>query len=112
MTNKTANEYMENEIRCVQRAGKGICTRECAECELVKEDTPLIEAYGMAILALEKQIPKKIKPMHYKLLLDSGWRFACPSCGCAVGENVNDTAEVTQQDDYCATCGQRLDWSC
>lgn len=36
MTNETAHEYMENEIRCIQRASNGICTRDCGKCDLVK----------------------------------------------------------------------------
>lgn len=54
MTNELAHDYMENEIRCVQRASNGICTRKCNECDLVREDQPLLEAYGLAVLALEK----------------------------------------------------------
>lgn len=59
--------------------------------------------------AREKQVIKKPKKMEYKPLFDFGWRYACPSCGCAVGENEHD-GEFTQQDEYCATCGQKLEW--
>lgn len=60
--------------------------------------------------ARERQIPKKPNKMEYKPLFDFGWWYACPSCDCAVGANEYD-GEFTQQDDYCATCGQKLDWS-
>lgn len=48
----------------------------------------------IAIQALEKQIPKKVsnKCMHYN----------CPSCFSRL------EIELT---DYCADCGQKLDWS-
>lgn len=61
--------------------------------------------------ALEKQITKKPKKMEYKPLVDFGCEYACPSCGCAVGENQHDDGEFTDKDDFCASCGQKLDWS-
>lgn len=52
MTEQEAKEYMENEIRCIQKAS--YCDHDCAKCELVKEEEPLLEAFGMAIKALEE----------------------------------------------------------
>lgn len=49
--------------------------------------------------------------MNYKPLVDFGWEYACAICGCAVGENQHDDGEFTQKDDYCANCGQAIDWS-
>ena len=107
-----ALEYMENEIRCVQRSK--FCDRDCGNCNLVKEDRPLIESYGVAISALEKQIPKKPKTLTYKLLVDSGWEYGCPNCGCAIGENKNLKFAYTEYlepyESYCCSCGQKLDW--
>ena len=91
MTPQEAHEYMENEIRCVQRSK--ICDRDCAKCELVKEDKPLIEAYGIAVLALEKQIPKKRADGWY------GKNTECPIC------------HIVASNKYCSNCGQALDWS-
>ncbi len=54
MTEQEAKEYMENEILCIRRAET--CDRDCGKCELVKETELLIEAYGAAIKALERQI--------------------------------------------------------
>ena len=51
------------------------------------------EALGVAIEALEKQIPKKLK--------DDGWLY-CPICGRDV---------LMDRFDYCPDCGQALDWS-
>ena len=52
MTENEAKEYMENEIRCIQRAS--YCDRECAKCNLVKEEEPLLEAFGVAVKSLEE----------------------------------------------------------
>ena len=54
-------------------------------------------AFENAISALEKQIPKKPKYIEgdYDMPL-------CPCCGMSVDEN---------EELYCSTCGQALDWS-
>lgn len=64
---------------------------------------------GGANLVLGRDIPKKPKKLTYKLLLDDGWMYECPTCGCACGENKYHP-EVTQDDVYCTQCGQKLDW--
>lgn len=69
----------------------------------------ITEALDMAVEALEKQIPKKPKKLTYKLLLDDGWIYECPACGCACGENKYHS-DVTKDDVYCTQCGQMLDW--
>lgn len=53
----------------------------------------ITEALNMAVEALEKQIPKKLK--------DDGWLY-CPICGRDV---------LLDRFDYCPDCGQALDWS-
>ena len=52
-----------------------------------------IKAYNVAINALKKQIPKKLK--------EDGWLY-CPICGRDV---------LMDRFDYCPDCGQALDWS-
>ena len=52
-----------------------------------------IKAYSVALNALEKQIPKKLK--------DDGWLY-CPICGRDV---------LLDRFNYCPDCGQALDWS-
>lgn len=60
----------------------------------------------MAIEAIEKQIPKKVK---YKNKHGDGadlWYFDaynCPACGRRLINKQNDP--------YCGRCGQALDWS-
>lgn len=63
-------------------------------------------AYGMAIKALEKQIPKKPTPIDYekyidvidnaKFLMGAFW---CPNC-----------KHVAKSGSFCKDCGQKLDW--
>lgn len=69
-----------------------------------------IENLTIAIEALEKQLPKKPKEMKYELLIEYGWKYACPTCGCACGENMYHY-DVTKDDMFCTQCGQLLDWS-
>lgn len=54
-------------------------------------------AYGMAIQALEKQIPKKPKERDC-IGFDT---LACPECKMA----------LYLYEPYCDNCGQKIDWS-
>lgn len=53
----------------------------------------MLEVRDIAINALEKQMPKKLK--------DDGWLY-CPICGRDV---------LMDRFNYCPDCGQALDWS-
>lgn len=97
MTNQTAHKYMESEIRCMQRESKGIYTRDCNDCEFGRDDDLLVEVYGMSVLALEKQIPKKY--------VYHGGNYDCPVCGYPV------LSVSARKKNYCDNCGQRIDWS-
>lgn len=87
MTAHKAKEYMENEIRCIQRAS--YCDRDCAKCELVKEEQPLLEAFGVAIQALEK--------METKSRVIKEGKYYCCTCG-----------RYAEKSGYCNFCGQSL----
>ena len=89
-------------------------------------------AYGMAIKALEKQIPKKVRyeDVGYEQYVNV-YACICPSCDLEIIKfNDNDVSEKCESDDvekmfhssmvhhayvglnnYCNRCGQRLDWS-
>ncbi len=63
-------------------------------------------AYGMAIQALKKQIPKKPTPIDYEKYIDviDNARFLrgaywCPNC-----------KHVVKSASFCSDCGQALDW--
>lgn len=60
---------------------------DCGNCDKCK----VIKAYGMAIKALEKQIPKKPVKTRKDIV--------CPTCKTLVGSSP-----------YCRYCGQALDW--
>lgn len=55
------------------------------------------EALGLAIQALEKQIPKKALNKKDALFAN------CPNCGRVQNSVWNKT--------YCGDCGKKLDWS-
>lgn len=63
-------------------------------------------AYGMAIQALEKQIPRQPIPIDYEKYIDviDNARFLrgaywCPNC-----------KHVVKSGSFCKNCGQKLDW--
>lgn len=72
------------------------------------KDMPALHAFRRAISSLEKQVPKKPNKLTYKPLLDDGWRYECPTCKGAVGENIYHP-EVTDNELFCYSCGQALD---
>ena len=90
MTPQKALWFFKEELK----AGK--CSDDCLQCNSME----------MAISALEKQIPKKVK---YQNRHGEGWDisnkdyFHCPSCGRRLRNK--------QKDPHCGRCGQLLDWS-
>lgn len=106
MTNELAYSYMENRVRCAQKVSNGICTRDCAKCDLVRDDKSLLEAYGLATLALEKQIPKIFS--HRKTEYYDGifkiFHCICPTCNW-------EWHTTCDKEEHCVKCGQALDWS-
>lgn len=66
-------------------------------------------AYGMAIQALEKQIPKKPrKTDSYRGVLKRVYAYVCPTCGNACLEKYMNERNNTM---FCWNCGQKIDWS-
>lgn len=57
----------------------------------------------------EKGAAKKVKKQENNILIAEGWEYGCPSCGCGIGANRKYSG-FTQEDEYCPTCGQKLDW--
>lgn len=67
-----------------------------------------IEINGLAIEALEKQIPKKPKKKEenqYSAFYD------CPCCGGYLVSEIDGELCGGQEYKYCYRCGQALDWS-
>lgn len=105
MTNKVAHNHIENRIRCINKESKEICTKDCSECELIIPDKFLLEAYGLAVLALEKQMEKKpienscTEKTHYKC-----------KCGYTFLTKYSDGYRIGNKPNYCERCGQAMDW--
>ena len=59
--------------------------------------------------ALAKQKPMKPVPLKYEPLILHGWEYGCPTCEKAVGFNKY-AVEYTDEDPFCPSCGQKLDW--
>ena len=57
MNLKRARKLMLIETMCIKKANT--CDRDCANCELVQKDDELLEAYKLAIEALEEKIRKE-----------------------------------------------------
>ena len=71
----------------------GKCSDDCPDCN----------AMELAILALEKQIPKKPTKAYF----EGGFvNYHCVCCGEAQGLTVNKRWQK-----YCPHCGQALNWS-
>ena len=64
---------------------------------------PLRGALTLAIEALEKQVPKE--PTAKGLDAKTGdWTIDCPNCEAR-------TQGTRMQPNYCANCGQKIEWS-
>ena len=58
---------------------------------------------------IDKSIPQKvIKTTRKEYMKHGGYKHKCPNCGNMVG-TITERLEI-DQDDYCCSCGQRLDY--
>ena len=77
----------------------------------------VVEALEGAVLALEKQVPKK--PIHKFIKNsnihpdydDSGIEYNCPVCKNIVGYLIQDRDVYSLKNAHCSFCGQKVDWS-
>ena len=71
-----------------------------------EEDEKIIEEI------VQKTIPKKVVRLANK---NYGYSHKCPSCGQCVGTIVkhkdNFLSDYIEEDEYCPSCGQKIDWS-
>ena len=128
MTENEAIKVLVTKKQCIDKSSSGQCKINCGDC---KKNIPIAyqeKSYEVAIIALkeiqqyreigsveecreavEKQKPKKTHPLNRdSLLYKDGWRYKCPICGCAVGENVYHS-DVTKDYEYCSMCGQKIE---
>lgn len=71
------------------------------------------KAFDMAIKALEKQIPKKVKKFPHFSIHTRPMIFYithCPVCDHVVDEYEDDHIYLRTRNEYCNRCGQKLDW--
>ena len=102
MTEIEAKKYMLIEKECINRN----CDRDCANCDIVQNVEDLNNAYDIAIKALEKQIPKKVKIEQ--------WIYTKCDCGFEFSKHHGDgyySIPIENKTKYCPNCGQKLDWS-
>lgn len=85
MTEKEAIKVIRKELHSYcESSGIDCFNSDCENCKI-------IVAYEKAIIALEKQIPKKPVEVRNEIV--------CPTCKTLVGSSP-----------YCRYCGQALDW--
>lgn len=101
MCKQEAIDIIKAERECVYRQGRtGECCRDdmgCGACDLVQEDTDIMEAYDMAIEALKEQRPHgewEGDPERKKMVTR-----ICTSCG--------DRSVVGY---FCMWCGADMRW--
>ena len=68
----------------------------------VKYCDDIISANDIAILAIEKQIPKKPVGNYYA-------QMRCPSCNHRIPSGMGSSSR--RRDNWCNYCGQKIDWS-
>lgn len=80
---------------------RGLCkyNGDCMGCDICYTSIPL------AVSALEKQIPKKIKAI--EIPQRPGTSYYCPVCN----KQQKHTYKNRQEGCFCERCGQKLDWS-
>lgn len=106
MDNKRAKEVLESYIVCREHV-RGDKLEKCNEfcdicylCDIISGKETIKESMEMAILAIEKQIPKKVNDIHTD-------EYVCPTC---FSENSGCEEKIVT-DKYCPCCGQRLDFN-
>lgn len=66
------------------------------------------EELDIAIKALEKQIPKRVKKEILTSNAFTQWRkYNCPNCGCFL---YSGSSKPFSAQSHCHQCGQVLDW--
>ena len=110
MTEIEAAEMLKAYYVCQQMQVKGIYEKcnsnKCDDCDLFYKqgnNGERIESTKIAILALEKQIPKKV-------VKGGKQSYKCPCCGACEKTQTGDSF-IDYRLDYCDGCGQKLDWS-
>lgn len=101
MTIKRMIELLEIEHECMLRGSHDDCDRNCADCELVRDDGVLHEMYTNVIALMKEQEPKPIKD-----------RFKLPNLNVKFGDcpKCNASLDDRQYPYSCGFCGQAVKW--
>lgn len=113
MTESEALNMMQAKLICMELYDlscieKG-CDRKCENCEYnyaKGNNGEQKEALKVAIQALEKQIPKKVRKEQ--------WIDSKCTCGYVFSKHHGDgyySIPYENMTPYCPKCGQKLDWS-
>ncbi|MCR0269756.1 hypothetical protein MKC46_17600 [[Clostridium] innocuum] len=101
------NKYQE----ALNNLVKSSCPQKtiCRECDIKAICNSEAKGWIDTVQELiDKETPKKVREATKEDYEESGYQYCCPVCGKMVGTKVEGGVE---QDDYCCSCGQRLDWS-
>lgn len=74
----------------------------------------LDKAIDIAIKALEKQIPKKVKKFPHFSIHTRPMIFYithCPTCDHVIDEYEDDHIYPRTRNEWCNKCGQHIDWT-
>ena len=94
------------DLSCIEKG----CDRKCDNCNYnyaQGNNGEQKEALKVAIQALEKQIPKKVKIEQ--------WIYTKCDCGYEFSRHHGDgyySIPLENKTKYCPNCGQRLNWGC
>ena len=106
MTIQRMIELLEIEHECMLRGSHDDCDRNCADCELVQDDSDLHEMYTNVIALMKEQEPilleNQHKPYGINTNANSPWISRCPRCGKKV---------EGKQTRFCKYCGQAVKWN-
>jgi predicted SprT family Zn-dependent metalloprotease len=80
---------------------------------LILENGKIVENFSTSDVKtlqelVDKETPKKILEVSKEEYELSGYKYCCPICGQLVGTITKDGN--IEPDDYCCSCGQKLDW--
>lgn len=126
MTENEVIEVLKNEKECVLRNIKG-CDRDCEKCDLVMDDSVIVNAYDRVIMELQenqqyraigtveecqeaRERQRAKKPIEYE-----DKYYACPNCGnVLMAKWEKYPLRVSNKKNglpYCLGCGQSINWS-
>lgn len=113
MTESEAKGFIQGKLNCMKKCGvfnkeDNINYNDCDYCHYCYSQGNFgqqKEAFNMAINALEKQIPKKVKIEQ--------WIYTKCDCGFEFSKHNGDgyySIPLKNKTKYCPNCGQKLDW--